>query len=65
MKQGNMMKMYFREQADNSVTLTSETGETLWQFTCMADALKTCREFHCLDGQIFNESNDPCYLQQA
>jgi|GEM_PF-4672194 len=65
MQLGNMMKMHFREQADYGVTLTSETGETLWQFTCMADALKTCREFYCHDIQISNESNDPGYLQQA
>lgn len=59
------MKMYFREQPDNEIALTSETGETLWQFTCLADAHRSCRDFYCLDVQIFNESNDPTYLQQA
>lgn len=59
------MKMYFKEQADNAVTLTSETGEDLWQFTNMADAIKTCREFHCLNEQIYIESNEPTYLKQA
>jgi hypothetical protein len=59
------MKMYFKEDANMSVTLTSETGEDLWQFTSMADAIKTCREFYCFNGQVFSESNDPAYLQQA
>ena len=59
------MKMYFKEQADMGVTLISETGENLWQFTSMADAIKTCREFHCLNGYTLSESNDPTYLQQA
>lgn len=59
------MKMYFKEQADNGVTLKSETGEDLWQFTSMADAIKSCREFNCLSYQIYQESNDTTYLQQA
>ena len=59
------MKMYFTEQANQCVTLTSETGEYLWQFTSMADAVKTCREFQCLNEQALIESNEPIYLQQA
>lgn len=59
------MKMYLKEQADKGVILTSEEGESLWQFTNMADAIKTCREFHCLNEQAFKESNDPVFLKQA
>ena len=59
------MKMYFREQPDNEIALTSETGETLWQFNCLADAHRSCRDFYCVDVRLFNESNDPAYLQQA
>jgi len=63
--QGKIMKMYFKEQPDHAVTLTSETGEDLWQFTSMADAIRACREFQCLNEQIYIESNDPNYQKQA
>jgi len=59
------MKMYFKEHLDKAVTLTSESGEDLWRFTSMADAIKTCREFQCLNEQVLVESNEPNYLQQA
>ena len=59
------MKMYFKEHANNAVTLISETGEDLWHFTSMADAVKACREYHCVNEQVYIESNDPAYLKQA
>jgi len=42
--------MYFEEQNDLGVTLLSASGERLWQFTSLTEALKTCHDFLCLDN---------------
>lgn len=59
------MKMYFKKQADEAVMLISETGEKLWLFTSMADAVKSCREFQCQNDPVYADNNDPHYLHQA
>jgi len=57
--------MYFEEQVDHGVILISDSGERLWQFTSMAEALKTCRDFLCLGNLPVVEHIDAENQQQA
>lgn len=56
--------MYFEEQIDHGVTLVSASGERLWQFSSMTDALKTCRDFLCLGNFTVAEDDDDTTNQQ-
>ena len=57
--------MYFEEQIDHGVTLISDTGERLWQFSSMTEALKTCREFLCLGTFSVVKHDDTTYEQEV
>ncbi len=55
------MKLYIKEAANLNVILISETGEELWQFNDLSEAMKTCREFSYLSHlpvpETLNSSN--------
>jgi hypothetical protein len=57
--------MYFEEQTDHGVTLISASGERLWQFTSLAEALKTCHDFLCLGNLPVVEHCETTCQQQA
>ena len=57
--------MYFEEQIDHGVTLISDSGERLWQFSCMTEALKTCRDFLSLGNFSVIEHDETKYQQEA
>jgi hypothetical protein len=57
--------MYFEEQIDHGVTLISDSGERLWQFSSMTEALKTCRDFFCPGNFTVAVDDDRQYQQEA
>lgn len=57
--------MYFEEQIDHGVTLISDSGERLWQFSSMTEALKTCRDFFCPGNFTVVVDDDRQYQQEA
>ena len=57
--------MYFEEQIDQGVTLVSDSGEHLWQFGSMTEALKTCRDFFCPGNFTVVVNDDSKYPQEA
>ena len=57
--------MYFEEQIYHAVTLISDSGERLWQFGSMTEALKTCRDLLSLGNCSVIEHDDTKYQQEA
>jgi len=56
--------MYIEQQLDHGVTLISDSGERLWQFGSMTEALKTCRDLFCLGNFTVVVDDDTKYQQE-
>lgn len=42
------MKLYIRELPNNSATVMTESGQTIWTFSGIAEACQACREWNKL-----------------
>jgi len=42
------MKLFIRELPNNSVTVMTESGQTIWTFPGIAEACQACREWNRL-----------------